>query len=64
MVKPEGRRPDQWSVIVSDGLEQVIVNFTREDTAKHFVEHGQRAGVWIANRFVSDPSLQILAPEA
>ena len=62
VIHVESVRPDQWRVEVQSEIEKVQAAFVNEAAARIFMEHAQRCGVWIAHRFVSDPSLKMLAP--
>lgn len=63
-IRVEGVRPEQWGVLVRDGRQQVRVNCVTETAARNFAQRAQRIGVVIEDRFVSDPTCDVIAPEA
>lgn len=54
----------EWRVIVSKGSARAEVAFFREESARHYAAHAERAGVWIGNAFISDAQVEVVAPGA
>jgi hypothetical protein len=54
---------DHWRVTLERPDHRSVQLFAREESAQHYADHANRAGVWIGNMFHTDVIATVVPPD-